>query len=224
MGSFRRFAALALATLLAGCAGFQQWLDKMEGRESRPEESRATATARPKPKAQAKPPAPPPEPLPPPPTWSTEFPGGATLKFGAVESFPEVDPLALMALFDELCSAGWTREFMGYPQIYFVQIDNRSGKAGLRWSMRDQVLVAANGRTIEQEIGFQYGAALKRFGGFDRAVLPGTKATIPVAFASSLPMRSLTSVWVQSDGKSLALTSDKLPDHPAKTQAATPAR
>jgi len=221
MGSIRRFAVLALATLLAGCASFQQWLDKLEGKEPRERDTRSAAAP---PKAAPKPAAPPSKPEPPPPTWSMAFPGGATLKFGAVESFPEVDPIALMALFDELCSAGWTREFMGYPQVYFVQIDNRSGKAGLRWSMRDQVLVAANGRTIEQEIGFQYGAALKRFGGFDRAVLPGTKATIPVAFASSLPMRSLTSVWIQSDGKSLALTSDKLPEQPAKSQAATPAR
>lgn len=221
MGSIRRFATLAVATTLVGCASFERWLDKLEGKESRPTETRSTATPS---KPASKPATPPAKPEPPPPTWSMAFPGGATLKFGAVESFPEVDPIAMEELFAELCSAGWTREFMGYPQIYFVQIDNRKGKKGLRWTMQDQVLVAANGRTIEQDTSFQYGSVLRRFGGFDRAVLPGTTATIPVAFVSSLPMRSLTSVWVLSDGKSLALTSDKQPGRPAEAQAAAPAR
>jgi len=221
MGSIRRFATLALATTLVGCAGFERWLDKLEGKEPSERDTRSAAAP---PKPAPKPAAPPAKPEPPPPTWSMAFPGGSSVKFGAIESFPEVDPLAIEQLVAELCSAGWTREFMAYPEIYFLKIDNRNGKGDLVWSSQDRVIAAGNGRTYEPESKFRYAAVLKRFGGYEQTVMVGTSGVVPVVFANTLPLRSLTALKIQSDGRSIALVRDTSPEGTAGKAVAAPAR
>ena len=222
MGSIRRISLLAVATVLGGCASFEHWLDKLEGKEPRPEETCSTAAATPT--ATPRPTSPPRKPELPPPTWSVMFPGGAKVRFGTAESFPEIDPMAAEQLFAELCAEGWTRQYAGYPQIYFLQIDNRKGKGDVNWSSRDRVLAAGNGRTFEQDSSFRYAAVLRRFGGFEQTVLPGTTGIVPVAFASTLPLRSLTAVRIQSGGTAITLASDKAPESSADTNPAAPAR
>ncbi|MBX3463224.1 MAG: hypothetical protein KF830_08635 [Planctomycetes bacterium] len=223
MSFIRRFMLLALVAALAGCASFEQWLDKLEGKEAKPADSRSTAAATPKPTPK-QPDSPAPKPAPPSPTWSVKSPSGATIRFGTADSFPEIDPMRAEQLFAELCSAGWTRQYAGYPQVYFVQIDNRKGSKDVNWSSRDRVLAAANGRTFEQETSFRYAAVLKRFGGYEQTVLPGTSGIVPVAFTSTLPLRALTALRIQSGGSAIALTNDLPPEGSADTKSAAPAR
>jgi hypothetical protein len=222
MGSIRRFALLALATVLAGCASFSQWLDKLEGKEPQPANTRSTAAATPK--ATPKPPAAPPaKPAPPPPTWSTTLPTGTRITFGRAESFAAVEDHAVDVLTSELCGVGWTRQFGNYPSIYFVEIDNRKGKADVSWSPRDRVVLAAQGRTYEQEQGFRFAAVMQRFGGHAQTVLPGTTAIMPVVFVNPVPWRSITTARIQSGSTAIPLACDEQPISSATTTAA-PAR
>lgn len=221
MGSIRRFALLALATVLAGCASFEQWLDKLEGKEPRPAEARSTAAT---PKTAPMPPASPPaKPAPPPPTWSTTFPTGARITFGRAESFAAVEDHAVDVITSELCGVGWTRQFGNYPSIYFVEIDNRKGKTDVSWSPRDRVVLAAQGRTYEQEQGFRFAAVMQRFGGHAQTVLPGTTAIMPVVFVNPIPWRSITTARIQSGSAAIPLACDEQPTRSAATTAA-PAR
>lgn len=218
MGSIRRFAVLVFATVLASCASFSQWLDKLEGKESRPGESRSTAAA--SPKATPKPPA---QPAPPPPTWGTTLPTGARITFGRAESFAAVEDHAVDVITSELCGVGWTRQFGNYPSIYFVEIDNRKGKTDVSWSPRDRVVLAAQGRTYEQEQGFRFAAVMQRFGGHAQTVLPGTTAIMPIVFVNPIPWRSITTARIQSGSAAIPLACDEQPTSSAATTAA-PAR
>lgn len=221
MGSIRRFALLALATVLAGCTSFEQWLDKLEGKEPRPAEARPTAAT---PKTAPMPPASPPAmPAPPPPTWSTTFPTGARITFGRAESFAAVEDHAVDVITSELCGVGWTRQFGNYPSIYFVEIDNRKGKTDVSWSPRDRVVLAAQGRTYEQEQGFRFAAVMQRFGGHAQTVLPGTTAIMPIVFVNPIPWRSITTARIQSGSTAIPLACDEQPTSSAATTAA-PAR
>lgn len=224
MGSIRRFATLALATTLAGCASFERWLDKLEGKEPRPEDTRSTVSATPK--ATPKQPAsPPPKPAPPPPTWSTTLPTGTKVTFGRAESFASVEDHAVDVITSELCGAGWTRQFGNYPSIYFVEIDNRKGKADVSWSPRDRVVLAAQGRTYEQEQGFRFAAVMQRFGGHAQTVLPGTATIMPIVFVNPVPWHSITTARIQSGPAAIPLAIDV--PQAAKSQGngvATPAR
>lgn len=218
MGSIRRFALLALATVLAGCASFEQWLDKLEGKEPRPAEARSTAAT---PKTAPMPPASPPaKPAPPPPTWSTTFPTGARITFGRAESFAAVEDHAVDVITSELCGVGWTRQFGNYPSIYFVEIDNRKGKTDVSWSPRDRVVLAAQGRTYEQEQGFRFAAVMQRFGGHAQTVLPGTTAIMPIVFVNPIPWRSITTARIQSGSAAIPLACDEQPTSSAATTAA----
>ena len=224
MGSIRRFATLALATTLVGCASFERWLDKLEGKEPRPADSRSTASATPKatPKQPASPPA---TPVPPPPTWSTKLPTGTRVTFGRAESFASVEDHAVDVITSELCGVGWTRQFGNYPSIYFVEIDNRKGKADVPWSPRDRVVLAAQGRTYEQELGFRFTAVMQRFGGHAQTVLPGTTAIMPVVFVNPVPWHAITTARIQSGSAAIPLALDA--PQAAKNLgngAATPAR
>lgn len=221
MGSIRRFALLALATVLAGCTSFEQWLHKLEGKEPRPAEARPTAaTPKPAPMPPASPPA---KPAPPPPTWSTTFPTGARITFGRAESFAAVEDHAVDVITSELCGVGWTRQFGNYPSIYFVEIDNRKGKTDVSWSPRDRVVLAAQGRTYEQEQGFRFAAVMQRFGGHAQTVLPGTTAIMPIVFVNPIPWRSITTARIQSGSAAIPLACDEQPTSSAATTAA-PAR
>lgn len=222
MGSIRRFALLALATVLAGCTSFEQWLDKLEGKEPRPAESRSTATATPKttPKPPTSPPA---KPAPPTTTtWSTVFPTGTRITFGRAESFAAVEDHAVDVITSELCGVGWMRQFGNYPSIYFVEIDNRKGKADVSWSPRDRVVLAAQGRTYEQEQGFRFATVMQRFGGHAQTVLPGTTAIMPVVFVNPIPWRSITTARIQSGSAAIPLACDAPPT--SATTTAAPAR
>jgi hypothetical protein len=140
------------------------------------------------------------------------------------ESFAEIDPDKAERLFAELTNSGWTRQYAGYPQLYFVQVDNRKGKVDVTWSGRDRILAAADGRTFEQETSLRYAAVLKRFGGYEQTILTGTTGIVPVAFVSAIPMQSVTALKILSGGTSISLACDKPLEGNAETKPAAPAR
>lgn len=185
--------------------------------------TRSTAAASPKP-ASKRPPSAPPEKSPPPPTWSVTFPVGAKITFGCALSFPQVESFAEERIAFALSEAGWFRQYGSFPCVMFVEIDNRKGKADVSWSMRDRVVLAAQGRTFEQETSFRYAAALTPFGGHEQIVMPGTVGILPVVFAHPIPLRSITALRIQSGGTPIPLACDAPPDGNQDKSVAAPGR
>jgi hypothetical protein len=151
---------------------------------------------------------------------ATTLPTGARITFGRAESFAAVEDHAVDVITSELCGVGWTRQFGNYPSIYFVEIDNRKGKTDVSWSPRDRVVLAAQGRTYEQEQGFRFAAVMQRFGGHAQTVLPGTTAIMPIVFVNPIPWRSITTARIQSGSAAIPLACDEQPTSSAATTAA----
>jgi hypothetical protein len=222
MTTNRCFALIACATLFGGCTYLRDAWDKATGREVASADSRqqaAPAPKRPPPQREAPVPA-----LPPPPTWSTALPGGARLRFGAGSAFPQVNPQAELIIANALAQDGWAREFGRMPSIYFVEVDNRQGRTDVNWGGRDRVVLAAEGRTYEQDAGFVHRATLKPYGGFEQTVLPGTTGFVPVAFVDPVPLRSISVLRIQSGSVSIPLACDTKPPSSGDANAAAPAR
>lgn len=221
MTSNRRFMPIALAALLSGCTYLREQWDRAAGRETAHPESRLQASASPRraPVRQAPSPV-----LPPPPTWSATLPGGARIKFGAGEAFPQVDPRAEAFVANALVQGGWAHEFGGMPSVYFIEIDNRQGRSDVSWGIGDRVVLAAEGRTFEQDSGFMHRASLKPFGGFEQTVLPGTSGVVPVAFVDPVPLRSITTLRIMSGSIAIPMACDAQQVPNARTEAAQPAR
>lgn len=220
-GGCARLAVITLLVVCPGCTYLSEQWDRAAGRETaRPESRQQMSAARKRaPVRQAPSPV-----LPPPPTWSATLPGGAKIKFGAGEAFSQVDPRAEAFVANALVQGGWAREFGSMPSVYFIEIDNRHGRSDVSWGIGDRVVLAAEGRTFEQDTGFMHRASLKPFGGFEQTVLPGTSGVVPVAFVDPVPLRAISTLRIMSGSVTIPLTCDAKPVENGGSDAAAPGR